>query len=269
MNQQPAPAPFDAVAHGYDASFTETAVGRSHRSAVWRFLDAVLEPASEILELGCGTGEDALHLARNGHRVLATDASTAMLDRAERKIGGAGLAERVQFSTLDLGALVGEAKPAEAPFDVVFSNFGVLNCIEDCGELGRVLHRWTRPGGRAVFVIMGPFCLWETVWFGLRLRPRTAARRWRDGREASVGGSMVRVWYPTADGLCRQLAPWFALREKRAIGALVPPADAAGMLHNRPGLLRRLEALDRRWGHRLSAIADHTLLSLERVDDAR
>jgi SAM-dependent methyltransferase len=269
VSQPPYPAPFDAVAHDYDASFTDTEVGRLHRASVWRHLETVLEPSSRILELGCGTGEDALWLARGGHRVLATDASTAMLDLARRKIGDAGLADRVRFATLDLGAIDGEPEPGDAPFDAVFSNFGALNCIAGCRELGRVLHRWVRPGGRAVFVVMGPFCLWETVWYTLRLRPRTATRRWRDGREATVGGGpAVRVWYPTAAGLGRQLSPWFRLREKRAVGALVPPADAAGPVHRRPELLRRLEALDRRWGHRLSAIADHTLLSLERVDDA-
>ena len=78
MSQQPGPAPFDAVADDYDSSFTDTAVGRLHRATVWRHLDAVLEPSSKILELGCGTGEDALRLARRGHRVLATDVSTAM-----------------------------------------------------------------------------------------------------------------------------------------------------------------------------------------------
>ena len=193
MSQQPDPAPFDAVADDYDASFTDTAVGRLHRASVWRHLDRVLEPSSKILELGCGTGEDALRLAERGHRVLATDASTAMLDRARKKIAEAGRDDRVAFARLDLGAVGGEPDPADAPFDAVFSNFGALNCIEDCRELGRVLHRWTRPGARAVLVVMGPFCLWETVWYALRLRPRTATRRWRDGREARVGdGPAVR-----------------------------------------------------------------------------
>jgi SAM-dependent methyltransferase len=269
VSQQPGPAPFDAVADDYDASFTDTEIGRLHRATVWRHLDRVLEPSSRVLELGCGTGEDALWLARAGHEVLATDVSTAMLDRARRKIADAGLGDRVGFATLDLGAIDRAPEPAGTPFDAVFSNFGALNCLENCRELGRVLHRWTRPGGRAVLVVMGPFCLWETVWYTLRLRPRTAVRRWRDGREATVGGGpVVRVWYPTAAGLSRQLAPWFRLREKRAVGALVPPADAAGLVRDRPVVLRRLDALDRRWGHRLSVIADHTLLSLERVDDA-
>lgn len=39
MSQHPDPAPFDAVAEAYDASFTDTAVGRLHRAAVWRHLD--------------------------------------------------------------------------------------------------------------------------------------------------------------------------------------------------------------------------------------
>lgn len=268
MSSNQPSAPFDDAATDYDASFTDTAVGRLHRSAVWRHLEAVLEPSSRILELGCGTGEDALWLARAGHQVHATDASAAMLDRARHKIKAAGLTGQVEFTQLDLGAMDGETGPDTVPFDAVFSNFGALNCIEDCSILAETLHRWVRPGGRAVFVVMGPFCLWETGWHILRLRPRIATRRWRDGREASVGeGHSLRVWYPSSNKLKRQLAPFFRARETRAIGALVPPVDSAAFIRNHPGLLHRLDSLDRRWGHRLSAISDHYLLSLERVDD--
>ncbi len=269
MTGNPTPAPFDHAAESYDRHFTETEIGRVLRESVWRHLDSVLTPGSRILELGCGTGEDALWLAGRGHRVLATDASSGMLAKARSKIETAGVTARVRFAQLDLAAIGGEPDPAEAPFDAVFSNFGALNCIEDCGELAGVLHRWLRPGGRAVFVVMGPVCLWEIAWYGIHLRPKTATRRWRDGRQAAVGPNhSLRVWYPSPGRLRRQLRPWFEGRQTMGIGSLVPPTYAASVIRNRPRLLKRLDELEQRWSRHLSGIADHYLLSIKRVDDA-
>jgi len=54
---------------------------------------ALLEPVRRrrglVLELGCGTGLLTRHLVDAGHRVLATDASPAMLARARRAVPGA------------------------------------------------------------------------------------------------------------------------------------------------------------------------------------
>ncbi|HZD73775.1 MAG TPA: class I SAM-dependent methyltransferase [Actinomycetota bacterium] len=51
---------------------------------------ALLEPVRQrrglVLELGCGTGLLTRHLVDAGHRVIATDASPAMLDRARQAV---------------------------------------------------------------------------------------------------------------------------------------------------------------------------------------
>src|SRR5215472_7584766 len=43
--------------------------------------------ASDVLELGCGTGNDAARLAREGFRVVATDLSTEAVAAARQKYG--------------------------------------------------------------------------------------------------------------------------------------------------------------------------------------
>ncbi|MFN8447316.1 MAG: class I SAM-dependent methyltransferase [Anaerolineae bacterium] len=92
-----------------------------------------------ILELGCGTGEDALYLAGRGVRVTATDASPAMLAVARAKTADQPL---VFVQPLDLNAL-----PADFPaFDGVFANFGVLNCLTDWRPLAAWLAQRIPPG---------------------------------------------------------------------------------------------------------------------------
>lgn len=263
------PAAFDGAAEDYDRRFTDTGIGRVLREAVWRVFDRSFEPGSTILELGCGTGEDAVRLAGRGHRVLATDASPVMLAHARRKAAASGVADRLTFDRIDLAAVAQGPDPGQAPFDGVVSNFGALNCLPDCSELAATLHRWLRPGGRAVVVVMGPVCLWEWVWYGLRLRPRTALRRLRSGRPVPVGpDASIRVWYPSPGRLKDQLRPWLEPRETLAIGALVPPPYAESVTRNRPGLLRSLARFDDRHAHRLAWMSDHYLLVLDRVDHA-
>ena len=83
-------AAFDELAAGYDADFTNTPLGSALRSMVWSRLDQVFSGPRRILDLGCGTGEDALHLAARGLDVVGIDASAAMVhsavDKARRRV---------------------------------------------------------------------------------------------------------------------------------------------------------------------------------------
>jgi len=49
------------------------------------------EIVGDVLDAGCGTGENALYLAGRGHRVLGVDASPAAIDLARAKAAGRGL----------------------------------------------------------------------------------------------------------------------------------------------------------------------------------
>src|SRR5438045_2397977 len=128
---------FDTLAADYDASFTHTRLGAALRALVWRRLPRVFRGCARLLELGCGTGEDAIELARRGHHVTALDASAEMIGVARAKADGAGCGDRIEFHVLPAEAL--GALPMSSRFDGVFSNFGVLNCVGDVGALGATL----------------------------------------------------------------------------------------------------------------------------------
>lgn len=83
-------APFSAperpVAHVYDAAYAGVPnwdIGRPQQAFV-RLLDAGLV-RSPVLDVGCGTGELSLFLARHGHDVLGIDLSTTAIRQAEEK----------------------------------------------------------------------------------------------------------------------------------------------------------------------------------------
>lgn len=268
----PAAPPFDDLAASYDRDFTASAVGRAQRAAVWRRLALSFAAGERVLELGCGTGEDALYLARRGVRVLATDASPAMVAAARRKVAAAGLEGLIDLRVMAIEDLAPPSGgpfggpcggPFEGPFDGALSSFGALNCIAELAPVARRLGRWVKPGGRAVLCLMGPLVPWEWLWFLLRGRPRTALRRLRPGGVLWRG---VRVRYPGIRTVRRAFAPWWRARRVAAVGALVPPSYAEGWASRHPRLLAFLG----RWERRLEAfpplpwLADHYLLELER-----
>ena len=126
-----APSPFDALAETYDADFTASAIGRMQRSRVWFFLTPILNKAGrslKILEINCGTGDDAIKMAAMGHTITATDASASMIQKAKEKMNRSSNPSAVEFIICPFDQL--ENVFAYEKFDLVFSNFGGLNCID-------------------------------------------------------------------------------------------------------------------------------------------
>jgi SAM-dependent methyltransferase len=251
---------FDALAEGYDGQFTRTRIGTAMRAAVWARCAARFRPGFRILEMNCGTGEDARWLAAQGMQVLATDISPRMIEVAQRKFAGVAEGHAVQFRTLaweQLGRL--EA----VPFDGMLSNFGGLNCVADLAGAAGSLAAALKPGAVAILCIMGPHVPWEWLWFLAHGRPGAAFRRLRRRREWSG----IAVHYPSITATVRAFAPDFRLLRAGAIGALLPPPYTEVSLGRYPRLLAGLEHLERRWEGRwpLPQLADHYLLELERV----
>ena len=78
---------------------------------VWRQLARAFAPGQHMLELGCGTGEDAVWLAQHGLTVTATDASSAMLEQTRRKADAAGVGDSVRVVRVGFGDVGGYLTP--------------------------------------------------------------------------------------------------------------------------------------------------------------
>ncbi|MCX6619491.1 MAG: class I SAM-dependent methyltransferase, partial [Acidobacteria bacterium] len=149
--------------------WTESTIGRLQRDAFWRLAGGLFQAGQRVLDLGCGTGEDAVRLARQGVSVSAIDSSRQMVRIAR----GRGV------SALQLP--IEELQRLDTEFDGAISNFGALNCVEDLEPVGAALSRLIRPGGTLAFCIIGRFCAWETAYYLLHGQPSKAFRRWRSG----------------------------------------------------------------------------------------
>lgn len=248
---------FDTLAADYDRTFTDTRLGQILRRKVWSTLDTVVRSGDSLLELNCGTGEDAVHLARRGVRVHATDSAPAMVEATRHKAHDADVSHLVDARVRaieDLGSLDGT-------YDAVLSNFGGLNCVDGLDGVARNLARLVRTGGSVVLVIMGPAVPWEWAWFLARRQPAQAFRRFRP---ASWRGLTIR--YPSPATVRRAFAADFRPTRCLPIGVALPPSYAESLMVARPRWLARLERAEQ-FAARVPGsawLADHYLLQLER-----
>jgi SAM-dependent methyltransferase len=151
--------------HGYSDIETERLQDQADTLAALLHAEVRYPPGALVLEAGCGTGSQTLHLARNnpGTRFVAVDISHESLAQAEAKVRAAGLTN-VRFERGDIFTL----DHAAASFDHLFVCF-VLEHLPDPAEALHGLRRLLKPGGG--------ICVIEGDHGSFYCHPETAAAR--------------------------------------------------------------------------------------------
>lgn len=124
---------------------------RARRSEFARLLDQAIPGNARILEIGCGTGQMSLYLARGDRVVIGADLARESLQLAAAAARRFGL-DRVQFIETDLhhpGLRAGS-------FDVVYSS-GVLHHTPDPRASFARIAQLARPGGMIVLGLYNAF----------------------------------------------------------------------------------------------------------------
>jgi SAM-dependent methyltransferase len=217
---------FDRHSANYDVTFA----GADVRREVWECAETLFPAGSSVLDIGCGTGEDALHFAGRGIHVTALDISPGMIAQTQRKAGDLITCEVADMTTYT---------PA-FPLDGVFSNFGALNCVPTLDWLTALR---VRSGGYLVLTMMGRLYPLEFAVSVLKGKPRSAFRRMRRSSEAVVEGVRFDVYYHTLRELKRALAPQFELIRLKGLRSLLPSPQLAHL--KKFPAFRLLEPLDR------------------------
>ena len=265
ITQPQAALAFDQMAAEYDEVFTRSMIGRAQRDAVWNLLTQTFWRGDHVLELNCGTGEDALFLAQRDVAVTACDASERMIQVATNRLRTENPGAPVKFTLLPTERL--RELPAAPMFDGAFSNFSGLNCVADLKRTAEDLAALLPPTAPLVVCLSTRFCAWEIIWFLLHGKFRKAFRRCSGRATAKVGDFTIDVYYPTLGTLQQLFSPSFALRSCTGIGVAVPPSYVESWIRSYPQLLGFLRAVDKVIstlpGFRV--IGDHMLLHFERV----
>jgi SAM-dependent methyltransferase len=256
---------FDSVAADYDGPRGNNDLIQDMRSEMWRWLGATFTPGGRLIDLGCGTGLDAVHLAGLGFRITATDWSPLMVERTAVRAAAQHVTDRVR--AINVGAHELERLDETGAYDGAYSNLGPLNCVPDLGHVSRECARVLRAGGRLLFTVIGRYCPWEVAHY-LR-RGRWARAKVRFARDVvPVGMNNHTIWtrYYAPREFYRAFEPHFTLEHYRGLCVFAPPPYLAGVRDRHPRLHQRLWRLDRRvsgWPL-IRGMGDHFLIVMRK-----
>jgi ubiquinone/menaquinone biosynthesis C-methylase UbiE len=111
---------------------------------------ADVKPDTQVVDLGCGTGQISLPLATRGARVLAVDVSSAMVKQMEAEAARAGVT-----SLEGLAMPIEELSLPEESVDLIVSSYALHHLRDaDKARLVSAAFRWLRPGGRLMIADM-------------------------------------------------------------------------------------------------------------------
>ena len=256
---------FDEVAAGYDGPLGNNTLIQAVRDRTLAAVTRSLAPGASLLDLGCGTGLDAVVLGRQGYRVTAIDWSANMVRQTRERALRADNKGTVAVHQIGIHEL--ERLPP-GTFDGAYSNLGALNCVPDLGSAAASIAARLRPGGVLIASVIGRVCPWELAIFARKRDWRRAAARWsQEPVPVPLSGGTVWTRYYSPSEFRSTFAPaGFTRKSLRTLGLIVPPPYALAFADRHRRLVARLQALEDRvaswpgirgWG-------DHFLVVMER-----
>lgn len=265
-HEQAAAAAFDKQAPLFDAIYSADTIVRYKRKRVRQHLASFLSPASYILELNAGTGDDAIYLARQGHRVHATEISSGMLEMLSAKVKQAGLEKMISHETCSYTRLEGLAQ--QGPYDHIVSNFAGLNCTDQLEKVLKSFSPLLKPGGHVTLVLLPKFCLWEFMLL-FRGKFKTAFRRFTGskGARAHIEGQYFRCWYYDPSFVRKQLGRSYKVVGMEGLCTIVPPSYIENFAARHPRWYEWLVKKEAKWKTRWPwrNIGDYYVITLQKT----
>ncbi len=256
---------FNKYAQQYDNHFTNTLIGKAQRNKVYEYLKNLhFFSTKKVLEINCGTGEDAFILAQHNAQVTATDISEQMIEVAKQKNRDTS-ADFICSSIQNLPIKLNDKK-----FDIIFSNFGGLNCLNetDLKQFAKNSADLTSAQADLIFIIMGTNCLIEKLYFLLKGNKKKAYRRQqKNGVETNINNQLFTTYYYSPKQITEIFKTHYTVQTVKPIGLFIPPSYLEPLIKKHTILFKFLVILDGVFSKfsMLSNNADHYIIHLKKL----
>jgi arsenite methyltransferase len=172
---------WDQLAEKYAAKPVKDIAAFDRKKAITR---EHLQPRSNVVEIGCGTGSLALEMSRHAGHIHAIDVSAEMIRIAERKKADQGVTN-VTFHTGTLEAVLPQI-PVNV--DAVWA-YSILHLVDDRASTLKTAYELLKPGGTFIS---------SNVCLGGAWAPMLAVMRWL--------GKAPRVYCHSRKTILREIA---------------------------------------------------------------
>jgi len=167
----------------------------------------------DVLDIGCGLGDNAIYLAKNGHMVTGLDISSTALITAERRAKDAGV--DVKFAVTDSTKLDGYTDAFDTVIDI-----GLFHSLDNDGRrsYAAAVHRATRPGATLLLSCFSDAEQAEDDRLTQPGRPAVSEQTLRDvlgGAGWDIESLEPARWRREIDGNDLEMAFWYVRAQRR------------------------------------------------------
>jgi ubiquinone/menaquinone biosynthesis C-methylase UbiE len=253
---------FDSASEEYDFTISHNYINTWIRKRSVSELLRLVSPNDTLVEIGCGTGAEALDIAPHVSRLIATDISDQMIEIVRKKIQARrGLRNviPVKLRAADINQVTAVLKGGKA--QAAYSFNGALNCEPDLESFVTGLASVLEPGGHFVCSVRNSLCLGEAVSHAAALQFEKMAPRKTQPVMVSVGGVDIPALYYSPLKFVEFFRSRFKLLRVIGLPAFLPPAYLSDYYVKYKQVGYVLERLERALGSRFpfNLLGDQTL----------
>jgi ubiquinone/menaquinone biosynthesis C-methylase UbiE len=259
---------FDSASEEYDYTISHNYINCWIRKRSINELHRITKASDVLLEIGCGTGSEAIQISKRVRGIVATDISEKMLNLLKRKVKARRLDRKILPAKARASEISGiRGLLLEGNVRVAYSFNGALNCEPDIHKVPGELAKVVQEDGYFLCSIRNTLCLPEALSHFLVLQFDKTATRKDQPTMVSVGGLDIPSCYYSPSRFAKIFRPHFQVRKMIGLPAFLPPASLSDyyLRTGRPRLI--LEKLESVLGDRFpfNRLGDQTLFVFQKV----
>ncbi len=215
---------FDSASEEYDFTISHNYINTWIRKRSIQELLGVSKPGDILLEIGCGTGTEAIEISGHVSKIIATDISERMIEILRKKVDARRISNRIVLMHVSAANISKVGGLVDGKLEVAYSFNGALNCEPELSRFVDGLASVLAPGGYFICSVRNSLCLGEALSHAAVFQFDKMAPRKRQPVMVSVGGMDIPAFYYTPATFSQFFSSQFKLKKLVGLPAFLPPA---------------------------------------------